>query len=611
MNLKERLLFYLIPLTILPLVFITVVAFFLVQKIADPSLSQPYVNDALIFIGLVSLSSIIIVVSISNSLSHPLRVLTVETRKIAEGNLETTMQLEEGTKELDQLTESIEKMKSELKRQQAVIREEAAHAAIGKLASHVAHDLASPLSSFQAAMEYFKDVKTVDAKTPDYVNLLQLSSTRLKSIAKDLLDQCKGKEPKKILFSLHRILDELVGEYKTQREFDGVEFIKQYHPQSIFLFGDRAKIQRAFGNLIKNAIEAMDKFGTLTLATKINKDSSVVEIQDTGPGMTPELLQKVLGGGVSHGKKEGHGIGVQVVKATVMEHGGKVSANSEIGIGTTFCVELSLPDSAQFKGADREEDIVEEFEMRVNGSEPVVVIDDDLSMLEQWRLALERHRRTALLCSSYEDFISQNLSSKLSVTAVVDYHFENSELNGLQVIQKLKQQGFKNLYLCTAEYWKPSLRKEAEALGVKICPKPLPKIRLQTLPHPNPPPTRGREERGYTVLVIDDDETIRLSWEVMTTKLHIVQLYSYPNLELFLEANIDLKTIDIAFVDKNIKGSQYGGAAVVNYLKSKNVPKIVLASGENEETLREDPNFSQADFIVSEKIPKSFKEFFS
>ena len=51
--------------------------------------------------------------------------------------------------------------------------------------------------------------------------------------------------------------------------------------------------------------------------------------------------------------------------------------------------------------------------------------------------------------------------------------------------------------------------------------------------------------------------------------------------------------------------------ARTNYLKSKNVPKIVLASGENEETLREDPNFSQADFIVSDKIPRSFKEFFS
>ena len=117
--------------------------------------------------------------------------------------------------------------------------------------------------------------------------------------------------------------------------------------------------------------------------------------------------------------------------------------------------------------------------------------------------------------------------------------------------------------------------------------------------------------QGYTVLVIDDDKGIRLSWEVLQERLHIEKLHCFANLESLIEANITLNEMDIAFVDKNISNSRHGGAEVVSYLKSQGVAKVVLASGESEAELREDPAFSQADFISSDKIPRSFKEFFS
>ncbi|MEK7084149.1 MAG: response regulator, partial [Patescibacteria group bacterium] len=215
----------------------------------------------------------------------------------------------------------------------------------------------------------------------------------------------------------------------------------------------------------------------------------------------------------------------------------------------------------------------------------------------------------------YEECADKNFSLEKCRTAIIDYHFNNSELNGIEIIAKLREQGFKNLYLCTAEYWKPLLKKQAAELGVAICPKPLPKIQTvqrSTFNVQNKTPNPAHQTKsGYHVLVIDDEEMIRMSWEFMTKKLGIATLHSFASLEELQASDIDLSRIDIAFVDKNIKGSKYGGAEVIAYLKSKQVAKIILASGENVQELREDPQWSQADFITNTKIPTSFQMFFS
>lgn len=93
--------------------------------------------------------------------------------------------------------------------------------------------------------------------------------------------------------------------------------------------------------------------------------------------------------------------------------------------------------------------------------------------------------------------------------------------------------------------------------------------------------------------------------------LEPIPLYCFPNLESLKMSKVDLHAIDIAFVDKNIEESAFNGGDVVNYLRSKTSGKIVLASGEDEEVLKQDPQFSQVDFVVSEKVPTSFKAFFS
>lgn len=480
--------------------------------------------------------------------------------------------------------------------------------ALTELTQQVAHDICSPLSSMKTAMSYLENLDIKDQKFMDVTNLLELSAKRLTGIADGLLKKYKGDAPQNIIFSLHKILDELAGEYQGQEQYHGITFAKQYHAQAIELHGERAKLQRAFGNIIKNGMEAMKGTGIIEIRTASENGTAVVSIKDTGPGISPEKLERVLAGGFTEGKKEGHGIGSTVVHETVTEFGGKLWAESNPGEGTSFFIQLPLPSKEVLQKSPREETAMEQFTLRVFEKEPVIIIDDDPSLREQWRLVLVSQKRGVILCESHEDFERQKLSPQISKTAIIDYHFDNSELNGADIVRILQEKNFTNLYLCTAEYWKPSIQKLAKELNVKLCPKPLPKISMEVK---KTVIEKSKEKKGYKVLVIDDEETIRLAWELMDRKLQIEKLYTFANLETLQKNNLDLSQIDIAFVDKNIAHSQFNGAQVVNYLKSQRVPKVILASGENQEELLKDPQFAQADFIVSEKIPTSFKEFFS
>ena len=572
-----------------------------------------------------------VIVALGHLFSDPLCKLTEEAGKMAfNGVCVKPLSLAYRKDEVGKLASELNGLMVKIGRQQNELAENKAKIELGHVATQVAHDIRGPLSSMQTALGFFGEMKMEDKKFNDVMNLLQLSSKRLTGIADGLLKKHTGNEEQAVIFSLHKILDELIGEYHSQHK--AITFTKKYPSRSVELHGDPTKLQRVFGNIIKNAAEAMEYKGTVTIKTEIKEDAAVISIADTGPGMSSETLERVLGGGYTEGKRDGYGIGMTVVRETVKENGGNLTATSEIGKGTTFFISLPLP--------DKEKTVIEEITLHVQESEPLIIIDDDPSLREQWRMVLEEKGKQALLCESYEDFQNQKITTNISQTAVVDYHFDNSEKTGADILRLLKQQGFTNLYLCTAEYWKPSVQKLAEDLNVTLCPKPLPRIEIKTMDHgpltmdqqrktkevkQSPVGTKGDcfvataprndkeschdKKSGYTVLVIDDDEGVRMSWEMMQAKLGIADLHCYPNMEEMQSNGVDLDAVDIAFVDKNIEGSAFSGAAVLLFLKEKCAGKLVLASGENEKELRKNPQFNNADFITQDKVPSSLSKF--
>jgi len=107
---------------------------------------------------------------------------------------------------------------------------------------------------------------------------------------------------------------------------------------------DENKLKRVVYNLARNAVQAMPKGGRFTYAVAREADELVMRFSDNGPGIPPEIADKLFQSFVTARKKNGTGLGLAIVKTIAEEHGGTVVCKSKPGKGTTF--ELRIPAGA-------------------------------------------------------------------------------------------------------------------------------------------------------------------------------------------------------------------------------------------------------------------------
>jgi signal transduction histidine kinase len=102
----------------------------------------------------------------------------------------------------------------------------------------------------------------------------------------------------------------------------------------------RARMERALVNLISNAIEAMPGGGEVRISAQIATDSVVVHVDDTGPGVAPEIRSRLFQPFVTAGKSNGVGLGLVFTRQTVLEHGGDLWLDIAPGGGARFSLRL-------------------------------------------------------------------------------------------------------------------------------------------------------------------------------------------------------------------------------------------------------------------------------
>ncbi len=129
----------------------------------------------------------------------------------------------------------------------------------------------------------------------------------------------------------------------TSKVPSGVNVIQNFPDQEVMVNGDSEQLRMAFKNIIKNAAEAMDAKGilTVTLNPATIDDHAEVSFADTGPGIAPENLDKIFQPLFST-KAKGIGFGLSIARMIIDKHGGKIEAKSEAGKGTTIIIQLPL-----------------------------------------------------------------------------------------------------------------------------------------------------------------------------------------------------------------------------------------------------------------------------
>ena len=116
-----------------------------------------------------------------------------------------------------------------------------------------------------------------------------------------------------------------------------IEIIKNYAQIPPKIFGNAGKLQQVFTNLILNGRDAIIGGGTITLTTDFDQDQILIEVSDTGEGISPENLKKIYDPFfTTKGVGSGTGLGLAVSYGIVQEHSGSIEVASELGNGTTF-----------------------------------------------------------------------------------------------------------------------------------------------------------------------------------------------------------------------------------------------------------------------------------
>jgi signal transduction histidine kinase len=113
----------------------------------------------------------------------------------------------------------------------------------------------------------------------------------------------------------------------------------QLDPHLESVTADVELLHRAISNLVLNAMDAMPTGGTMTLRTRNGDGKVLIEIADTGLGLTPEECERIFTPYYTS-KQHGTGLGLAIVQSVVSDHGGRIRVQSEPGRGTTFVIEL-------------------------------------------------------------------------------------------------------------------------------------------------------------------------------------------------------------------------------------------------------------------------------
>jgi len=111
---------------------------------------------------------------------------------------------------------------------------------------------------------------------------------------------------------------------------------------SVALSMDPKRLRRVFLNLIHNAVDAMPDGGKISLRFTVREGEVLTEIEDTGPGLPPEIASKLFEVFATFGKAHGTGLGLSICKRIVEDHRGRIWSRQEPGRGAIFCFALPL-----------------------------------------------------------------------------------------------------------------------------------------------------------------------------------------------------------------------------------------------------------------------------
>jgi signal transduction histidine kinase len=283
--------------------------------------------------------SIIIATVISGVISKrvlsPVRALSRATEEVAKGDFSVRVDIPKDY-EFGFLTENFNKMVHELSGIETLRND---------FVSNVSHEIKTPLASIQGFAKLLQDNNFSEEEKKEFTDIIISESTRLSKLTSNILKLSKIENQeintKKVEFSLDEQIRCAI--LIMEQEWSRKNINLDIELEEVNIVENEDLLQQVWINLIGNAIKFTEDGGYVSIKLEDYKDKIEVEISDSGIGMTEDIqrhmFDKFYQGDRSH-LSEGNGLGLSLAKRIIDICGGKIYIKSELGVGTTFTIEL-------------------------------------------------------------------------------------------------------------------------------------------------------------------------------------------------------------------------------------------------------------------------------
>ncbi|MDR0316180.1 MAG: HAMP domain-containing protein [Treponema sp.] len=293
------------------------------------------------------LMTLIIAISFTRRVTHPIVELTEATRRIAEGDFSIQILSRRGD-ELGLLIRSFNSMVQDLEKSRAALVKAEKISIWQNMAQQLAHEIKNPLTPIKLSAErvlrrWRNEPERIDEILEDSMLAIIQETEGLSTLLTEFRTLSKPAELAQSWCRLRETTEETINPYRNS--YPHVQFDIGYTKDNIIIKIDKHRLAQVLTNLIINAIDAMDGKGTIEIRADLIRKREILycrlSIKDSGKGISPKEVPLVFTPYFTT-KDSGTGLGLPIVERIVNDHGGAIWFNSAEGMGAIFYIDLPV-----------------------------------------------------------------------------------------------------------------------------------------------------------------------------------------------------------------------------------------------------------------------------
>jgi len=217
-------------------------------------------------------------------------------------------------------------------------------AVVGRFARSIVHDLKNPLHIIGLTAELSSAPSASAEFRGQASGRIRKQVERISELVSEILyfTQTDSSSVMLVPMDYAAFVQQLIEELQPEIELKGARIQIGQPPPSMRVLLDPKRLRRVFVNLCANATDVMSEGGVITIRFEADDTGIITEIEDNGPGIAPEIVDRLFQAFATHGKTHGTGLGLSICKKIVEDHGGRIWARNEPNSGAVFAFALPL-----------------------------------------------------------------------------------------------------------------------------------------------------------------------------------------------------------------------------------------------------------------------------